>query len=811
MKHKYLILTITLLQAFILVPAQNIAVKSFRVLSNDQTARVHYPVTDQNGEKCAVLKVVTTQKGFAWEGGTLGITKVENKTGEYWVYIPRGSKRITIKHDKLGVLRDYIYPEAIKKAMVYEMVLTTGIVKTIVEEREIKSQWLVVATEPEGADVYINDKHRGQTPFQQEFKIGKHTYRISKDMYHTEAGQFELKSEEGKKKMDFKLKPNYGFVNIKSSPETGAEIFIDDLALNKVTPVKTDRIKSGMHNVLLKHKWYEDTEKVIEVKDGETLEITVNMNPEFAEVTINASPDAEIFIDGKLEGIGHFSNRLMAGTYSLELKKTMYHDVTENLKIEAGESLTKQYELQPAFGEITIETKPENGAEVSIDGIPGSKITPCTFKQLPSGEHLITLRREWYEPKKIRITIEDGKNKNIIQALTPTFVEVTIYTIPKAKIAIFNADIYVDNQKLGSETYTGRIKTGIHTFEARKEKHYTASKKVEIILGNEYNISLSLIPKYGTLKVVSNPFDARYVIESSGFLATGTTPNTIRNLLIGEYKIGIFKTGYVAEIHTIKIKENQTESINVELQPGKEITINSSPEDAKLYIDGEFQGNTPQTSTLSFGKHAVKLINGEVFVEKQINVSQYGESRFEYDIIDKGTFTDHRNGKKYKWVSIGTKIWMAENLNYHTSTGSWCYDNISSNCEEYGRLYNWETAKKVCPDGWHLPGDAEWIKLTDYLSGKSKAGGKLKETGATHWDSPNTGATNESGFTALPGGYRSINGTFGGIGGDGNWWSSTEYSATYAWGRSLYYNNAYVSRSSNSKELGFSVRCVRDY
>ena len=106
-----------------------IAVKSFHILPNDQTARITHPVTDQNGEKCALIKVVTTETGFGWEGGMLGIVEVKPKLGEYWVYVPHGAKRITIKHDNLVVLRDYIFTEAINKATVYEMVLTTDVVK----------------------------------------------------------------------------------------------------------------------------------------------------------------------------------------------------------------------------------------------------------------------------------------------------------------------------------------------------------------------------------------------------------------------------------------------------------------------------------------------------------------------------------------------------------------------------------------------------------------------------------------------------------------------------------------------------------
>ena len=189
-----------------------------------------------------------------------------------------------------------------------------------------------------------------------------------------------------------------------------------------------------------------------------------------------------------------------------------------------------------------------------------------------------------------------------------------------------------------------------------------------------------------------------------------------------------------------------------------------------------------------------------------------------------GIFTDPRDGKTYKTVKIGNQVWMAENLNYNTGIGSWCYDNNSSNCNKYGVLYNWTAAmdgeassttnpsgiQGVCPAGWHLPSDAEWTELTDYLGGASVAGGKLKETGTTHWNSPNTGATNETGFTALPGGGRDSDGAFYSVGDLGYWWCATEVSTDGAWGRAMGSDGSSVVRYDGDKELGFSVRCLRD-
>ena len=191
---------------------------------------------------------------------------------------------------------------------------------------------------------------------------------------------------------------------------------------------------------------------------------------------------------------------------------------------------------------------------------------------------------------------------------------------------------------------------------------------------------------------------------------------------------------------------------------------------------------------------------------------------------------DSRDSQIYQYKTIGTQVWMTENLAYLPSvvgpgTGSnstayyyvYGYDGTdvatakaTSNYTTYGVLYNWPAAQSACPSGWHLPSDAEWTTFTDDLGGASVAGGKLKEAGTAHWNSPNIGATNESGFTALPGGYRLSSGTFYDIGVNGIWWSSTEYSTSSAWRRGLSYSLSIVGRLSNGRENGLSVRCLRD-
>lgn len=206
----------------------------------------------------------------------------------------------------------------------------------------------------------------------------------------------------------------------------------------------------------------------------------------------------------------------------------------------------------------------------------------------------------------------------------------------------------------------------------------------------------------------------------------------------------------------------------------------------------------------------------------------YGEDKtFTTLIVD-------RDGNVYQQIIIGTQVWMSSNLKttrYNDgtlipnitdpadwsglSTDGYCWYNNDAVTykNSYGALYNWYSVNtgKLCPDGWHVPTDSEWTTLTDYLGGESNAGGKLKETGTWHWLSPNLGATNETGFTALPGSFRDQDGSFSdNFGRNGYWWSTSESGVNNAWSRYLHYNLGSVGRGDDIKKDGFSVRCIKN-
>ena len=206
-----------------------------------------------------------------------------------------------------------------------------------------------------------------------------------------------------------------------------------------------------------------------------------------------------------------------------------------------------------------------------------------------------------------------------------------------------------------------------------------------------------------------------------------------------------------------------------------------------------------------------------------------------------GVFIDSRDKHEYKWIKIGNHTWMAENLAYLPAVSPEIINNTNLPCyyvfgynginvntakatlnyTTYGVLYNWKAALTASPDGWHLPSDDEWKEMEialgmtkdqvdyfiDYFNRGSHQGTQMKTTYGWH---NNGNGTNVSGFTGLPGGYRFSNGSYWYIENLGYWWSSTEISANFAWGRGLGYNSSGVCRNSNHMENGFSVRCIKD-
>ncbi len=245
---------------------------------------------------------------------------------------------------------------------------------------------------------------------------------------------------------------------------------------------------------------------------------------------------------------------------------------------------------------------------------------------------------------------------------------------------------------------------------------------------------------------------------------------------------------------------------------------------------------TDGTGSGSFTSTLTGLSAGTIYYERAYATNSAGTAYGNQ--VTFSTMIADIDGNLYKIVFIGTQVWMAENLkttklndntliplvsdntawaNLITPAFSWYNNDMVANKAVYGAIYNWYSVNtgNLCPTGWHVPTDIEWHQLVLFLDQSAVisnpeslvAGNKLKESGTNHWQSPNSGATNESGFTALPGGMRDINGAFSRIGTSGFWWGSD---ISTVWYRDLDFNYAGVIRVSPSKKNGLSVRCLKD-
>lgn len=390
--------------------AQNISVKSFRLLETDLTANTAGTLKkDQNNETAALIKVVTTETDFVFDGGMLGIVGTTQRAGEIWVYVPPKSRKITISHPQLGVLRDYFYPISIEAGRTYEMVLATGRVTTVVQE-SAGGQYLVMKVSPSDAEVSIDE-----VPYEVEndevtvfLKYGKHTYRVSAALHEPEMGQIDMGNT--KKELVVTLRPAYGLLQVESDP-TGAEVYIDgDYESAGTTPFTTKRLSKGQHRLLFKRAEYKNHTLDITVPgDGSTQPVRATLPPNFALTTITAAGDADIYVNDERKGNGRWSGRLTTGLYTIEARKASHYPTRQTVEIAAGEQ--RHIDLAapvPRYGSLNVSTRP-SGATVAIDGVTLPGTTPNIYTDVLIGDHTFTLTKPGCAPVEQRITVEEGQ------------------------------------------------------------------------------------------------------------------------------------------------------------------------------------------------------------------------------------------------------------------------------------------------------------------------------------------------------------------------------------------------------------------
>ena len=328
---------------------------------------------------------------------------------------------------------------------------------------------------------------------------------------------------------------------------------------------------------------------------------------------------------------------------------------------------------------------------------------------------------------------------------------------------------------------------------------------VEVVRGFFFTANLSELGKrsdgYGDVYYVKKtlePYSGDFIDTSGNVIIKGTLKNGRRHGKIKTYR----KNGSIEKIETFED--------NVLNGEWKNYYENGNPRYTGHYKYGKPDGKWKRYYE-NYDKNG-KLMPIEKYKDREphekvepICVENYRNGKL-------GSFTDPMDGKAYATVEIGSQIWMAENLNY-VAEGSVCYDNNAENCTKYGRLYDWNTAKNACPDGWHLPSEENWEEMTAYTGGGDTEGKKLKAK--SDWNNRSDGSsgngTDEFGFSALPGGGKySFESNFVDIGDIGYWWSASEYNSDKAVLYAIHYNFEDVRWYHDYKSNLSSVRCVKN-
>ncbi|MDR0982550.1 MAG: PEGA domain-containing protein, partial [Culturomica sp.] len=444
---------------------------------------------------------------------------------------------------------------------------------------------------------------------------------------------------------------------------------------------------------------------------------------------------------------------LAIGQYTYTVEAVDYETERGVFVIKNEDRYNLNANLRSSMGSLSVNSSPEQGAYVNINGKRQEKTTPAVFP-LRKGNYQITVYKDLYKQAESTVTVSAGEQAVYNAVLSANFAEVAID-------APAGAYVYIDGNQSGEGKWAGRLKAGMHTIEVEKASHTSFKTTVTLTNGEKKLVSVPpLTPIYGKLNVITTPMDARVVVD--GVEYGSKTPCVVKDVLVGDRKVRLVPAS----------SEYETFETTVNISEGKITNLN------KTFT------KKPKTVAAATTVNKTSATCGS-------------------------DFTDSRDNQVYPTVRIGSQCWMSKNLNYgsrvsgddydtHKRSGvqKICYKNSESNCNKYGGLYSWnetvngdksgsikyvsgssKVIQGICPDGWHVPSDEEFKTLEKYLGMSSSEaddkwsmekwgrgtdeGRKLKSR--DYWDEydSSTSGTNSSGWDGRPGGYRhSSGGTF---------------------------------------------------
>jgi hypothetical protein len=413
---------------------------------------------DDNDLPFAVIKVRTEnitdkqRRDLHFESNLAVGIMLEYKTGEVWVYLTaKYADYLKISHPDFSSY-EYALPLDLQPKKGYEMTLVnkTG----IVHEVNVYNYLVITADQPNAA-VYIDDVYAGEQFAQKSFMAGeKHIWRIECELYHTESGEAVIPEKEGQNiTIEKTLHPAFGYLNVTSSPENGAIVYIDGKKVGQ-TPYQSERLASGEHKVRVMKEMYSATEQTFTITDGNTAQAAIIMTANFVNVTVTTDSESDIYIDNELKGKGTWSGRLDDGNHAFEARKASHRSSVENIKLTLGKDENIVIpNPTPIYGTLDVSTNPI-GANIIIDG-KSFGTTPRVLTNVLVGNHELRLEKMGCSPVVKNITL-DNKNKLTINEKLPTGRNISISTDETGD------KIFVDGSYIGDSPLTATMSFGEH-------------------------------------------------------------------------------------------------------------------------------------------------------------------------------------------------------------------------------------------------------------------------------------------------------------------------------------------------------------
>ena len=551
-----------------------------------------------------------------------------------------------------------------------------------------------------------------------------------------------------------------------------ARIEVDDQIVQREESVL---LSPGEHQVRITKEGYEAVREPITVSLENNffkykLEEVQNVPVEI----ITHPSGATVYLDDMKFGETTMSDFYPSGRYPIRIEKDDYVTYSDILEVKTPRT-TKEITLEPDFGDLSVESEPETGLEIFLNGESQNVRTPHTFERLKSGEYIIKAESRFFDTWPDTVAVGRGIRNSVTLRTRGTYATLSIKTDKDVKVYLNDNLIHVlENIRL--EPMIARVRV-------EHIKAEPIEKKVALKSGDEKTIELYPEIPTGAIQVAVLPLDCNIEITGdAGEIYHGQRSQMFSDIPVGEYTVKVTRDEYQSQEIVLKLDKGAKERLKIELEPGNE---------TGTMVDQD--GNTYKT---------VK-IGEQWWMAENLRVKHY------------------RNGELIPKVESGSK-W--EKL----SNGAYCYyKNQKKYSNIFGYLYNWYAVndkRNIAPKGWHVPTDEEWKKLEVTLGmsqseafdtgyrGKNegcKLAGivSLWEDGVTK-NNPDFGSSE---LTALPGGYRNDNGKYAGMGKRATFWLSSDYFTYTAWFRIIDYDHTKVYRFDEFKKLlGRSVRCVRD-